>query len=165
MVSILPVIQRISASPRSKISAHQFLPLIDADLQFKSQIRAAVFSGLSDPQRKIRSSCVSTPLPKKPTPVDLWLQAFVISSVAHCDWPEEYPTLLTDLIGLLSLPSPPAVHGALQVFTEFISSDLTEDQILPVLRQLLPILLNILGSTEVRSRRPVNRANPTILSI
>lgn len=38
----------------------------------------------------------------------------------------------------------------MQVLTEFIKSDLTEDQILPVLRQLLPVLLNILGSTEVR---------------
>jgi hypothetical protein len=38
----------------------------------------------------------------------------------------------------------------MQVFTEFIKADLTEDQILPVLRQLLPVLLNILGATEVR---------------
>lgn len=37
----------------------------------------------------------------------------------------------------------------MQVFTEFIHADLTEDQILPVLRQLLPVLLAILGSTEV----------------
>lgn len=37
----------------------------------------------------------------------------------------------------------------MQVFTEFIKSDLTEDQILPVLRELLPVLLTILGSTEV----------------
>lgn len=37
----------------------------------------------------------------------------------------------------------------MQVFTEFIKSDLTEDQILPVLRELLPVLLSILGSTEV----------------
>lgn len=35
------------------------------------------------------------------------------------------------------------------VFTEFIKSDLSEDQILPVLRQLLPVLLAILGDTEV----------------
>lgn len=37
----------------------------------------------------------------------------------------------------------------MQVFTEFIKSDLTEDQILPVLRELLPVLMSILGSTEV----------------
>ncbi len=37
----------------------------------------------------------------------------------------------------------------MQVFTEFIKADLTEDQILPVLRDLLPSLLSILGATEV----------------
>jgi len=37
----------------------------------------------------------------------------------------------------------------MQVFTEFIKSDLTEDQILPVLRQLLPVLLETLGATQV----------------
>ena len=57
--------------------------------------------------------------------------------------------MLNSLIGLLSSLSPDAVHGAMQVFTEFIKSDLTEDQILPVLRQLLPVLLNILGAPEV----------------
>jgi hypothetical protein len=36
------------------------------------------------------------------------------------------------------------------VFTEFIKSDLSEDQILPVLRQLLPVLLAILGDQDVR---------------
>lgn len=37
----------------------------------------------------------------------------------------------------------------MQVFTEFIKSDITEDQLLPVLRQLLPVLLNILGAPDV----------------
>ncbi len=39
----------------------------------------------------------------------------------------------------------------MQVFTEFIKSELTEDQILPVLRELLPVLLRILGSSQVCS--------------
>ena len=37
----------------------------------------------------------------------------------------------------------------MQVFAEFIKSELTEDQTLPILRELLPVLLSILGSTEV----------------
>ena len=37
----------------------------------------------------------------------------------------------------------------MQVFNEFIKSDLSEDQILPVLRELLPALLSILGSNQV----------------
>nr|GAT57396.1 ARM repeat-containing protein [Mycena chlorophos] len=100
----------------------------------KSQIRAAVFQGLSDPDRKIRTLCAHT-----------------LSAVASSDWPDEYPDLLSSLIGLISSGSPNSVHGAMQVFTEFIKSDLTEDQILPVLRDLLPVLLNILGAPEVHT--------------
>ena len=77
------------------------------------------------------------------------MQAHTLSSIANCDWPEEYPDLLTSLIGLVSSGSPASVHGAMQVFTEFIRSDLTEDQILPVLRELLPVLLQVLGSAQV----------------
>ena len=38
----------------------------------------------------------------------------------------------------------------MQVFVEFVKADLTEDQLLPVLRELLPVLLDILGANEVR---------------
>ncbi|KAF9011181.1 armadillo-type protein [Cyathus striatus] len=103
-------------------------------VEIKSQVRQAVFQGLSDRDRKIRSLCAHT-----------------LSEIANCDWPDEYPDLLNSLIGLLSSGSPDSVHGAMQVFTEFIKSDLTEDQILPVLRQLLPVLLSILGSAETHS--------------
>ncbi|KAG6857312.1 hypothetical protein H0H87_006505 [Tephrocybe sp. NHM501043] len=100
----------------------------------KSHIRQNVFNALSDSNRKIRSLC-----------------AYTLSSIANSDWPDEYPDLLNSLINLLSSGSPGSVHGAMQVFTEFIKSDLTEDQILPVLRQLLPFLLSILGSNETHS--------------
>ncbi|KIM47710.1 hypothetical protein M413DRAFT_62252 [Hebeloma cylindrosporum] len=103
-------------------------------VEVKSQIRNAIFRGLSDDNRKIRT-----------------LSAHTLSSIANCDWPDEYPDLLTLLIGLLSSRSPASVHGSMQVFTEFIKSDLTEDQILPVLRDLLPVLLHILGSTQDHS--------------
>uniref|UniRef100_A0A0W0FXL4 Importin N-terminal domain-containing protein n=1 Tax=Moniliophthora roreri TaxID=221103 RepID=A0A0W0FXL4_MONRR len=107
--------------------------------EIKSQIRQAVFHGLSDPARKIRSLCAHT-----------------LSSVANCDWPDEYPDLLTSLINLISSNSPNSVHGAMQVFAEFINNDLTEDQILPVLRDLLPVLLSILGSPETQT--PLTRS-------
>ncbi|KAI0829067.1 ARM repeat-containing protein [Trametes gibbosa] len=107
--------------------------------EVKTQIRQALFQGLSDPIRKIRTLCAHT-----------------ISSIANCDWPDEYPDLLSSLIGLLSSLSPDSVHGAMQVFTEFIKSDLTEDQLLPVLRQLLPVLVSILGTPDQHS--PLTRS-------
>ena len=42
----------------------------------------------------------------------------------------------------------------MELFNEFIRADITEDQILPVLRDLLPVLLNILGAADV-SLRPL----------
>ncbi|KAG2743701.1 ARM repeat-containing protein [Suillus brevipes Sb2] len=108
-------------------------------VEVKSQIRHAVLQGLSDSNRKIRSLCAHT-----------------MSYIGNCDWPDEYPELLNSLIALISSSSSESVHGAMQVFTEFIKSDLTEDQILPVLRQLLPVLLTILGSTEQHT--PLTRA-------
>ncbi|KAL0575020.1 hypothetical protein V5O48_006949 [Marasmius crinis-equi] len=108
-------------------------------VQIKGQIRQAVFHGLSDPSSKIRSSCAHT-----------------LSSIANCDWPDEYPDLLSSLINLISSSSSHSVHGAMQVFTEFINNDLTEDQILPVLRDLLPVLLSILGATETQT--PLTRS-------
>ena len=50
---------------------------------------------------------------------------------------------------MLSAGQPNSVHGVMQVFTEFIRTDLTEDQILPVLRELLPALLAVLAGHEV----------------
>lgn len=72
-----------------------------------------------------------------------------MSLIASSDWPEEFPDLLKYLVDLLSSGSLDSTHGSMQVLSEFIKSDLTEDQILPVLRDLLPVLLNILGSSEV----------------
>ncbi|KAL5640264.1 hypothetical protein ACGC1H_007512 [Rhizoctonia solani] len=97
-------------------------------IEIKTEIRAAVVKGLSDPIRKIRS-----------------LSAAVCSLIAHCDWPDEYPELLDQLIALLSTDNADAIHGSMQVMAEFVRSDVTEDQILPILRQLLPVLMNILG--------------------
>ncbi|KAG6896763.1 hypothetical protein C0992_006277, partial [Termitomyces sp. T32_za158] len=77
--------------------------------------------------------------------------AITLTTIAKSDWPDEYPELLSSLITLLSSGSPDFVHGAMQVFTDFIKGDLTEDQILPVLRQLLPVLLTILGSKDIYS--------------
>ena len=43
------------------------------------------------------------------------------------------------------------VHGAMRLFTEFVRNDLSEDQLLPVMRELVPVLLTILGDSKVHS--------------
>ena len=42
------------------------------------------------------------------------------------------------------------VHGAMRLFTEFVRNDLSEDQLLPVMRELVPVLLTILGDSKGR---------------
>lgn len=99
--------------------------------EVKDQIRQAVFQGLSDSDRKIRSLCAHT-----------------LSTIANSDWPDEYPDLLNLLVQLLLSGSPSSTHGAMQVLTEFVRTDITEDQLLPVMQELLPVLMSILSATE-----------------
>jgi hypothetical protein len=53
------------------------------------------------------------------------------------------------LLGLLDAGGPDAVHGALRVMTDFVKDDLTEDQLLPIAKEMLPKLLAILGAADV----------------
>jgi hypothetical protein len=78
------------------------------------------------------------------------LQAHTLSTIANSDWPDEYPDLLNHLVQLLLSGSPSSTHGAMQVLTEFVRTDITEDQLLPVMRELLPVLMSVLSATEVR---------------
>jgi len=85
----------------------------------------------------------------------------VLSFIAKADYPEEYPTLLSDLLSLLSSGSTSSIHGAMQVLSDFIRNELSEDQLLPILRQLLPLLLTVLvpqGATDQQQHSPLTRA-------
>ncbi|KZT73366.1 ARM repeat-containing protein [Daedalea quercina L-15889] len=131
---ITSVVLRKFVNERWSLALPKWRGLPAVPVELKSQIRQVVFQTLSDPQSKIRS-----------------LSAQIITTIANADWPDEWPDLLDALIALLSSNSPQSVHGAMQVMAEFIKADLTEDQILPILRQLLPILLSILGAPEQHS--------------
>lgn len=72
-----------------------------------------------------------------------------MSDIAHPDWPDEWASLMTDLLRLVASPSREAVDGAMRVLAEFVRDDLTEDQLLPVAKDMLPCLLSILGAPEV----------------
>ncbi|KAK4689861.1 importin-9, partial [Tremellales sp. Uapishka_1] len=85
------------------------------------------------------------------SPRSLPLQAFALSSIARWDWPDEYPDLLAALVNLLISGSAESVHGAMRVVTEFVKNDLAEDQLLPVIRDLVPALLVILGNPQMHS--------------
>lgn len=74
-----------------------------------------------------------------------------MSSVAQPDWPDDWPTLMDQLLTLVRSPSIDAVEGGMRVLSDFVSISLTEDQLLPIARDMLPTLLTILGSPQVRT--------------
>nr|KAK4053501.1 hypothetical protein OIV83_001668 [Microbotryomycetes sp. JL201] len=102
--------------------------------EVKQQVRRLVFEGLSDPVRKMRLAC-----------------AAITSEIAHPDWPDEWPTLMSELLQLISSSSAEAVDGGMRVLLDFVGIDLTEDQLLPIAKDMLPQLLGILGSPERHS--------------
>ncbi|KAJ3527044.1 hypothetical protein NM688_g8180 [Phlebia brevispora] len=108
-------------------------------VEIKAEIRKAVFQGLSDRIRKVRT-----------------YSSHILSKIASCDWPEEYPDLLSSLMTLLTSGSPDAIHGALQMFSEFGGDEISEDHLLPIQKQLLPVLLGIVNTPDRHS--PLTRA-------
>ncbi|GAA5867303.1 hypothetical protein JCM1840_005019 [Sporobolomyces johnsonii] len=112
--------------------------------EIKAQVREVVFAGLADPVRKIRLACAN-----------------IVSSVAQPDWPDDWPTLMNQLLTLIRSPSIDAVEGGMRVLSEFVSISLTEDQLLPIARDMLPTLLTILGSPQTYG--PSTRARSILI--
>lgn len=83
--------------------------------------------------------------------------AYVISKIAHFDWPELWPTLFDELMACLNSHNSDAVHGATRVLVEFVREVVSDEQvpiIAPVLfPQLLQIFSNQVGYFLLNSRR------------
>ncbi len=152
MVAILSYFQGFRSASRSKSSSQVTVHILTlvGRLRIKSVRQSSraflIHIVVSNPSVFVKIPFICVELRRLTSTL---YQAHTLSSIANCDWPDEYPDILSALINLLSSGSPVSIHGAMQVFTEFIKADLTEDQILPVLRQLLPVLLSILGATDV----------------
>lgn len=65
---------------------------------------------------------------------------------------------MSELLQLIS-GSPDATDGGMRVLNEFVGTDLTEDQLLPIAREMLPQLLSILGSPQVFSHLCIPLSN------
>ncbi|GAA6059323.1 hypothetical protein JCM10212_005903 [Sporobolomyces blumeae] len=122
----------------------QFKGPTATSLEIKSQVREVMFAGLSDPVRKIRLACAN-----------------IVSSIAQPDWPDDWPTLMDQLLALVRSSSIDAVEGGMRVLSDFVSITLTEDQLLPIARDMLPTLLIILGSPQTYG--PTTRARAILI--
>ncbi|KZO96466.1 ARM repeat-containing protein [Calocera viscosa TUFC12733] len=112
-----------------------------APQEVSEQIRRIIFKGLADPLQKVRALC-----------------AAVVSTCAKYDFPSRWPTLLDNLLAYLSSGDPAQVHGAMTVLSELVRSELSEDQTIPMLQRMLPVLLHVLGAGEVHSGHTRARA-------
>lgn len=66
----------------------------------KTAIRSIIPRGLTESDSRVRATV-----------------AYVISSIAHWDWPEEWPQLFDILMQALSSSDNDAVHGSMRVLT------------------------------------------------
>ncbi|GAA5855822.1 hypothetical protein JCM8547_000374 [Rhodosporidiobolus lusitaniae] len=112
--------------------------------EVKSQVREIVFSGLADPVRKIRLACAN-----------------IVSLIAQPDWPDDWSTLMDQLLALIRSSSIDAVEGGMRALSDFVSISLTEDQLLPVARDMLPTLMAILGAPQTYG--PSTRARAILI--
>lgn len=115
----------------------------------KASIRAVLVEGLSDRTSRMRTAVSA-----------------VIASIAQFDWPDAWPTLMDELIVPLGKAirdpsvddgSADAVAGVLRCM-EMCASDLEEEQLLPALRLLLPLLMSVLAQKDTRTPRERSRA-------
>ncbi|KAK5872189.1 hypothetical protein PBY51_012912 [Eleginops maclovinus] len=119
--------------------SEKFRPPETSD-QAKAAIRVLLPSGLREAISKVRSSV-----------------AYAVSAIAHWDWPEAWPQLLTLLMEMLVSGNVNAVHGAMRVLTEF-TREVTDTQMPLVAPVILPEMYKIFTMAEVYSIRTRSRA-------
>jgi hypothetical protein len=108
----------------------------------KEIIRELLLGALGEQDSKIRTA-----------------MAHALSSIASSDWPEDFPTLVPRLLGILEQATSgseggneQATQGAMRVLYEFVRSDLMEEQLLTLLRSSMPVLLALLSSPSTALR-------------
>ncbi|KAI8368240.1 armadillo-type protein [Radiomyces spectabilis] len=111
------------------------------ELAASPAVREIIVNGLADNESKIRV-----------------VSAYVVSNIAHDDFPEDWPNLFDILLSFLKSNSANSVHGAMRVLSEMAKKDISIQQLPQVGPLLLPELFNILTSDNVYSFRTRGRA-------
>ncbi|CAG0888327.1 unnamed protein product [Cyprideis torosa] len=86
--------------------------------------------------------------PEPPAEIKRTSVAYTMASIAHWDWPEEWPDLLDILVQLIQSDDPNAVHGALRVLVEF-ARDISDSQMVSVTPIVIAEMLKIFSNPEV----------------
>ncbi|KAJ2719494.1 hypothetical protein GGI07_005192 [Coemansia sp. Benny D115] len=93
--------------------------------ELKSKVREHVFSLLASSSGKLRSAAAAS-----------------VASMARYDWPDEWPGLFGQLVELLRSGTSDQIQASMQVFSEWVNSDMSEQHMAQI-GTLLPELLRI----------------------
>lgn len=81
--------------------------------------------------------------------------SLVVSKIAACDFPEQWPDLLATLLNLIPTAADGQLHGALKVLSELVETTFNEAQFFAVAKQLIKIVHDIAVND---ARKPTLRA-------
>ncbi|KAL7271073.1 hypothetical protein RUND412_006190 [Rhizina undulata] len=94
--------------------------------EIKNQLRPLLLALVTDEQRKIRAAA-----------------SYVVSKIASSDFPEEWPTLLQDLLKLITEGNEFQVHGALRVLSDLLEDGFSDEQFFSVAKQLVQVVYEV----------------------
>lgn len=79
--------------------------------------------------------------------------SYVVSKIAGVDFPDQWPDLLDQLLGLIrSAPEDARLHGALKVLAELVGEGLDEAQFFRVARDLVRVLYEVTVEDSRRAK-------------
>lgn len=77
------------------------------------------------------------------------MSAYVVSKIAHDDFPEDWPNLFDILLSYLKSSNSDSVHGAMHVLLEMVKKDISIQQLPQIGPVLIPEMYRILTSDSV----------------
>ncbi|KAL6573639.1 hypothetical protein OROHE_002098 [Orobanche hederae] len=111
----------------------------------KASIKELLLASLDDPSKKI---CTAV--------------SVAVSTIAHCDWPDDWPELVPSLLSLINDQTKlNAVHGALRCLS-LVSLDMDDKMVPQIVPVLFPLLHTILSSPQIYDKIQRSKALSTV---
>ncbi|KAL6538867.1 hypothetical protein OROMI_025193 [Orobanche minor] len=111
----------------------------------KASIKELLLASLDDPSKKI---CTAV--------------SVAVSTIAHCDWPDDWPELVPSLLRLINDQTKlNAVHGALRCLS-LVSLDMDDKMVPQIVPVLFPLLHTIVSSPQIYDKIQRSKALSTV---
>jgi hypothetical protein len=74
--------------------------------------------------------------------------SYVVSKIANVDFPESWPTLLPNLLALISNGGDGQIRGAIKVLSDLVEDSLSEDQFFAVARDITSVAYSVAANED-----------------